>query len=71
MKHYYDKVLTCSPEDPRVLYESADVAMRDGQIEIAMEYAKRCHQAILKSDRYKIRRDLLDLVLERWPELAE
>jgi tetratricopeptide (TPR) repeat protein len=70
-KRYYEQFLTYNPENPRVLYESADVAMEDGQIEIAKEHAKRCHQAILKSDDDKIKKDLLDLILERWPELAE
>jgi hypothetical protein len=45
--------------------------MEDGQTEIAKQYAKRCHQAILRSDDEKIKKDLLDLVLQRWPELAE
>jgi hypothetical protein len=71
LRHYYEQFLTYNPENPRVLYESADVAMKDGQIEIALQYAKRCHQAILRSDDGKIKKDLLDLVLERWPEVAE
>jgi Tfp pilus assembly protein PilF len=71
LRHYYEQFLTYNPENPRVLYESADVAMKDGQIEIARLYAKRCHQAILRSDDDKIKKDLLDLVIERWPEVAE
>jgi hypothetical protein len=71
LKHYYEQFLTYSPENPRALYELADVAMEEGQIEIARQYAKKCHQAILQSDDNKIKQDLLDLVLERWPELAE
>ena len=71
MKHYYEQFLTHNPDNPRVLYESAQVAMEDGQTEIAKQYAKRCHQAILRSDDDKIKKDLLDLVLKRWPELAE
>jgi hypothetical protein len=71
VKHYYEQFLTHNPDNPRVLYESAHVAMEDGQTEIAKQYAKRCHQAILRSDDDKIKKDLLDLVLVRWPELAE
>jgi hypothetical protein len=71
VKHYIELFLTYSPENPRVLYESADLAMEDGQIEIAKQYAKRCHQAILQSEDDKIKKDLLDLVLHRWPEFAE
>ena len=70
-KQYYEQFLTASPESPRVLYELANDAMENGQTEIAKEYAKRCHQAILRSDNDKIKNDLLALVLERWPELAK
>ena|SRR5579862_2330828 len=70
-KHYYEQFLTSSPDSTRMLYESANAAMEDGQIEIAKQYAKRCHQAVLRSDDKKIKRDLLDLVLERWPEVAD
>ena len=69
-KLYYERFLTSSPDSPRVLYELADTAMEDGQIEIAIQYAKRCHQAILQSDDAKLKTELLDLVLERWPEVA-
>lgn len=71
VKLYCQQFLTYNPENPRVLYESADVAMEEGQIEIAKLYAKRCHQAILKSDDAKLKKDLLNLVLERWPEIAD
>jgi hypothetical protein len=69
-KHYYEQFLASSPESPRVLYELADTAMEDGQIDIAKQYAKRCRQATLSSGNAKIKRDLLDLVLERWPEVS-
>ena len=71
LKHYYEKYLTFSPDHPRALYGLADVAMGEGQTEIAKQYAKKCHGAILRSHDEKIKRDLLDLVLERWPEVAE
>src|SRR5258707_15713275 len=34
-KRYYEQFLSHSPESPRVLYELADAATEDGQIEIA------------------------------------
>jgi hypothetical protein len=71
VKRYYEQYLTHSPENPRALYGLADVAMEDGQTEIAKQYAKRCHRAILQSDDDKIKQDLLDLVIERWPEISE
>ncbi len=70
VKRYFEQYLTHNPENPRALYWLADVAMEEGQTEIAKRYAKRCHQAILRSHDEKIKRDLLDLVLERWPEVA-
>jgi len=71
VKHYYGQVLTSSPENARALYALADVAMEDGQIEIAKQYAKKCHQAILRSGDNKTKQDLLELVVERWPEIAQ
>ena len=68
LKHYYEEYLTHSSENPRALYRLADVAMEDGQTEIATRYAERCHRAILRSDDDKIKRELLELVLERWPD---
>ena len=71
VKHYYEQFLTSNPDNARVLYESADLAMEDGQFEIAKQHAKRCHRTILKSDDAKLKSDLLDLVRERWPDVAE
>lgn len=71
VKHYYEQILTYSPENPRAWYQLADIAMKDGQIDIARQYAKKCYQAILQGDDNKIRQDLLDLVLERCPEVTK
>lgn len=68
LKHYYNKYLAHSPENPRALYGLADVAMKEDENEIAEQYAKRCHRAILQSNDAKVKKDLLDLVLERWPQ---
>ena len=71
VKRYCEQYLAHSSENPRALYGLADVAMEDGQTDLAKQYAKRCLQAILRSKDAKIKQDLLDLVLERWPEAAE
>jgi Tfp pilus assembly protein PilF len=70
VKQYYERFLTQNPENPKVLYEAADEAMEDGQIHLAKLYAMRCYQAITRSDDAKLKRDLFDLVLERWPDVA-
>lgn len=69
-KRYYEQYLTYRPENPRALYGLADVAMEDGQTETAKLYAKRCHQALLETEDKIAKKDLFDLVLERWPELS-
>jgi Tfp pilus assembly protein PilF len=71
LKRYYEQYLTYRPENPRALYGLADVAVKEGQTEIAKQYAKRCHQALLQTEDETARKDLLDVVLERWPELSE
>lgn len=70
-KHYYEQFLTACPDSPRILYESADTAMEEGHVDLAKQYAKRCYRAVLSKDNEKIKRDLLDLVLERWPDVSE
>jgi Tfp pilus assembly protein PilF len=52
-KQQFEQFLTHRPESPRVLYELADGAMKEGQLEAAKLYAKRCHQAILRSNNKK------------------
>lgn len=71
LKHYYEKYLTYSPENPRALYGLADIALKDGHAGNAKTYAKRCYEALLKSNNQKVKKDLLDLVVERWPEVCE
>jgi hypothetical protein len=71
LKYYYEQYLTYRPENPRALYELADVAMQEGQTDMAKQYAKRCHQALLQTEDERAKKDLLDLILERWPKLSE
>ena len=68
LKRYYEQYLTHSPENPRALYGLADVAMTEGQFDLAEQYAKRCHRSISLSKDARVKKDLLDLVLERWPQ---
>ena len=50
---------------------SADVAINEGQLDVAKQYAKRCHQALLQTSDEVAKKDLLDLVIERWPQVSE
>jgi hypothetical protein len=68
---HYEQYLTYSADNPRALYGLADVAMQEGEIEVAKQYARRCYRVLLKSADELAKKDLLDLVLERWPEVSE
>jgi Tfp pilus assembly protein PilF len=46
LKHYYERYLTYRPENPRALFGLADVTEKDGQTYLAMQYFKRCRQAL-------------------------
>ena len=70
-KHYYEQSLAHSPENARALYGLAEVALEEDQQDRAKDFAARCYRVILQSDDEVMKRGLLDLVLLRWPELAE
>jgi hypothetical protein len=71
LKHYYQKYLNYRPDNPRALYGLADVAMEEGEIEVAKQYARRCHRSLSRTTDEVAKKDLFDLVLERWPELSD
>ena len=48
----------------------ADLAVEEGETEMAKQYARRCHEALLRTTDEVAKKDLFDLVLERWPELS-
>jgi tetratricopeptide (TPR) repeat protein len=50
-QHYYEESLTSDPENARALYGLATVALDQGHLEIAKQYAKRCHTAIRELER--------------------
>ena len=68
--HYYEQSLTCNPENPRALYGLAVVVFEEGQADRAKQYAARCYRSLLENDDYRFKTELLDLVLQLWPELA-
>jgi len=71
-QHYYEESLASDPENARALYGLATVALDQGQLEIARQYAKRSHAAILRrNDDEVLKQGLLDLLLKHWPDIAE
>ena len=71
MKRDFELYLTHYPENPRALYELADLAVKDGQADLARQYATRCYRSLLQSTDEKAKKDLFELVLERWPAVSE
>lgn len=69
-RRYYEESLTSDPENPRALYGLATVALDEGELEIAKQYATRCHAAILRCDDEVLKQGLLDLLVKHWPDIA-
>jgi tetratricopeptide (TPR) repeat protein len=69
VKHYYQKSLEFNPENPRALAGLADVAQEQGELELAKEYATRCHKALAEGDDF-LKDARLETLLKKWPELA-
>jgi tetratricopeptide (TPR) repeat protein len=69
VKDYYQKSLAFNPENPRALSGLADVAKKQGELELAREYAVRCYKALMKSDDF-LRDARLETLLKEWPEVA-
>jgi Tfp pilus assembly protein PilF len=70
-QHYYEESLASDPENARALYGLATVALDQGQLETAKQYATRCHTAILRCDDEVLKQGLLDLLVKHWPDIAE
>lgn len=70
-KQYCEQSLVFNAENPRALYGLAKIAREQGEVEIAKQYAARCHKAIIEGDDEIVKAGLLDLVMMHWPELGE
>jgi hypothetical protein len=71
VRHYCEKSLQYNPDDAMALYKLADCAQEEGEIEAAAQHAKRCHQAILRSDSQLDTDHLLGMLLARWPDAGK
>lgn len=69
-RRYYEESLTSDPENPRALYGLATGALDQGELEIAKQYATRCHAAMLRCDDEVLKQGLLDLLVKHWPDIA-
>jgi Tfp pilus assembly protein PilF len=71
-QRYYEESLAADPENARALYGLATVALDGGDLEIARQYAERCHTAVSRLENDDVlKQGLLDLVLKHWPDIAE
>jgi Tfp pilus assembly protein PilF len=69
-RRYYEESLTSDPENPRALYGLAAVALDQGELELAKQYATRCHAAILRCEDEVLKQGLLDLLVKHWPDIT-
>jgi hypothetical protein len=68
-RHYYETLLTDSPDDRFGLYGLADVICEEGDAERAKWWAAKSYAACLQGDDDMSRR-LIELLLFRWPTLG-
>jgi Tfp pilus assembly protein PilF len=68
-KHYYEKSLEFNPENPIALYGLAEVALKQGHLDLAKQYAKRSYDATVQGDDEMVRHGLLDLIAMKWPDI--
>jgi hypothetical protein len=69
VKRYYQQSLAFNPENPSALYGLADVANKEGELELAKEYAARCYKTLTEGDDF-LKDTWLETLLKKWPELA-
>jgi Tfp pilus assembly protein PilF len=70
VEHYYQQSLTHSPDDPIALYGLAEVALEQGDTDLAKQYAKRSYDATVQGNDEMAKRGLLDLIAMKWPDVA-
>lgn len=70
VKQYYEKSLAFNPENPRALEGLADVAKKQGNFELAMQYASRCYKALIEGNDF-LKKEQLETLLKKWPEASQ
>ena len=66
-KHYYEQSLGFDPHDVGSLYGLANALQRQGETQLAKQYASKCFQSIQHSEK-ELDRAVLELILKSWPE---
>lgn len=70
VRSYYEQSLASNPENTRSLYGLARALQREGETNLAMQYASKCYESIQNSED-ELDRALLELLLDSWPEFGK
>ena len=66
-RHYYEQSLVSNPENPRALEGLAEISGQRGHIKVALEYARRSYEALMKSEDDLFKQSRLERLLRKWP----
>jgi Tfp pilus assembly protein PilF len=70
VKRYFEQSLQHSPEDPWALHGLAQVALEQGEVDIAKQFAKRSYVATVQGTDDLAKRGLRDLIAKQWPDVG-
>jgi hypothetical protein len=70
VKHCYQQSLSFSPENSRALIGLANVARKQGELELAKNYAARCYKTFIDCDDF-LKDARLETLLKQWPDIAK
>jgi len=70
VRRYYEQSLASDPDNSKALYGLANALQRQGETELAKQYATKCYRSIRDSES-DLDRALLELVLDGWPEFRQ
>jgi Tfp pilus assembly protein PilF len=70
VKRYYEQSLQHGPQNPLTLYGLAQVALEQGEVNLAKHFAKRSYVATVQGSDDWAKRRLLDLIVKQWPDVG-
>jgi len=69
-RQYCEQVLAYEPQNGLAMSNLADVLFRQGETDLAKQYAAKCYSLVAHSNS-KEDRGLLELLKKKWPEVQE
>ena len=70
IRRYYEQSLASNPDNPMALYGLAKALHRQGETELAKEYATKCFRSVQHSES-QLDRGLVELIVATWPEFVQ